>query len=852
MYAKLLILLTVFLCSVVEGVNSKYYVDATHGNDSSDGLSRETAWQSLLRINSTIFGAGDTILLKTNCAWNGILSPLGSGSEGLPNVIDTFGGGSRPIINANGANYALFLSNQEYWEISHLELTNDDDFNTGNTSASRIGIFVTANNGLTMNHLQINNCYIHNVDGNADGDKNTGGIVFAASDNSRYHDVLIDENTIRNVDRTGMTISRGAIPYSTSVIVRNNSLHNIGGDGILMHSCRAALVEYNFLDSSCARSTQAVAGIWPWKCDSTVFQFNESCRAVGPGADRNGFDCDYWCTATVMQYNYSHDNAGGFMLICSPGDAVTQRNYHSVIRYNISQNDRKDIFTLMGPGTRFTEIYNNTIYVAPGVSARAVWDFSWNGKAGETYFRNNIFNIMNGDLFQVGSDNNPSVNSKFVYEYNCYYGIINSLDASAILEDPMFVSPGSAAMGRVSTDGYKLQAASPCVRAGKLISNNGGRDYWGNTISATLSPNIGADGFNYQEPEESIPVSMVISARTVIKVPESGFAIHRCTVLIKDQYDRVMHNRNVQWSLEPADIGVSIDVDSGILSVDKSTQTGYARIIATDNVLADTFLVLFTSQYYKYSEDFSAIQGYRQWYYKYMKDGALYNMVWDSSIARWKGDETYLLLGQNAWHPGTYGDVVLDWIAPNTGKIRIMGIVKKADITCGDGINVSIKHNSSTVWGQNSILYNDGTGLNHDIWLSVSAGDSVRFVLGKRSTNSCDGTRWDPIVYYDADTLKTLSENYKEQPESLIGVYPNPFNPVIAISINGWKKGGKLLIMDIKGAVVGDLTHDISMNTNNMGIGSVVWNAVNHASGAYVIAFYDAGSIRRRLITLIK
>jgi hypothetical protein len=45
----------------------------------------------------------------------------------------------------------------------------------------------------------------------------------------------------------------------------------------------------------------------------------------------------FW-TGTLYQYNYSHDNEGGFMLLC---DA---KNFNSVIRYNISENDRKHLF----------------------------------------------------------------------------------------------------------------------------------------------------------------------------------------------------------------------------------------------------------------------------------------------------------------------------------------------------------------------------------------------------------------------------------------------------------------------------------------------------------------------------
>jgi len=468
--------------------NTRYYVDVYGGNDAADGRSPTTAWRSLSKVNATIFGPGDTILFKAGGVWSGALTPGGSGSAGLVNVIDTFGAGARPIINAGGVTAALALTNQQYWEIRNLELTNDDDFSSENTSANRYGIRVTASGG-TMTHIHIKNCYVHDVDGNADGPQTMGGISFTASNNGRFHDALIEGNTLRKVDRCGISAAAGSSPYSTHVIVRNNSMHSTGGDGVLIYSCRAALVEYNFLDSASARATGANAGYWPWASDSTVFQYNEACRTVapwggGPGRDRNGFDCDWRCRYTVMQYNYSHDNGGGFMLVCSPGDGQNEYNYYSTIRYNISQNDRYTVFDMMGPGSRYTQIYNNVIYLGAGVPCpKVVTNDSWGGTAGETSFKNNIFYIMNNAVF----DSNPN----FSYDYNCFYGVTGPADPHAIHADPMFVAPGAGAMGIASVDGYKLQEGSPCIDAGTPISNNGGKDYWGTPLYHG-APDIGA------------------------------------------------------------------------------------------------------------------------------------------------------------------------------------------------------------------------------------------------------------------------------------------------------------------------------------------------------------------------
>ena len=62
-------------------------------------------------------------------------------------------------------------------------------------------------------------------------------------------------------------------------------------------------------------------------------------------------------------------------------------------------------------------------------------------------------------------------------------------DASGINADPKFVNP--------NTDGwlndFKLQTGSPGMASGMLITNNGGRDYFGSSVSATRVPNRGVD-----------------------------------------------------------------------------------------------------------------------------------------------------------------------------------------------------------------------------------------------------------------------------------------------------------------------------------------------------------------------
>jgi parallel beta helix pectate lyase-like protein len=105
---------------------------------------------------------------------------------------------------------------------------------------------------------------------------------------------------------------------SLRVVIRGNLLEDVGGDGIVPLACDGALVEHNILKGGRMRAEDYAAGIWPWSCDNTVVQHNEVSGMKGT-RDGEGYDSDYNCRGTLFQYNFSHNNDGGFMLICNNG-----------------------------------------------------------------------------------------------------------------------------------------------------------------------------------------------------------------------------------------------------------------------------------------------------------------------------------------------------------------------------------------------------------------------------------------------------------------------------------------------------------------------------------------------------
>ena len=74
-----------------------YYVDSRSGSDAANGLSPETAWASLKRVNAAELKPGDTVRFACGASWRGTLIPV-SGEEGNPITYTSYGKGEKPLF----------------------------------------------------------------------------------------------------------------------------------------------------------------------------------------------------------------------------------------------------------------------------------------------------------------------------------------------------------------------------------------------------------------------------------------------------------------------------------------------------------------------------------------------------------------------------------------------------------------------------------------------------------------------------------------------------------------------------------------------------------------------------------
>lgn len=458
-------------------IGRTYYVDCSRSKAGTGTLARP--WNSLAAVDAPTFGPGDRILFKRKTTCSGTLAPKGSGAVGADIVVDAYGSGALPRIDGRGALETVSLHNQQYFEIRHLDVTN-----AANPGGKRRAVHVDAQDVGRLSHIVVSGLTVHDVlgDDTKDGDGSDGIVVsvHGATTPTWFDDVQITGNTLTHVNREGIVIASSWIQYGglpehrfTNVLVSDNTLSRMGGDGIVVEQTSGGLVEHNTLTGFNLTSAGYNAGIWPWDSDHVTLQHNDVSGGHGH-KDSMAYDIDGFTDTIVYQYNYSHDNDGGFALICGTSDDYVR---NSVIRYNISQNDSyRGVENCAGPAGPVA-VYNNTIYVKPG-AGMAVLRENNDSTVRNVQFTNNI-------VVNAGAASDAvfvlSGTTGYVLTDNTFFRTATAPGIGTLTTDPKLVAGGTAT-GVDNADGYRLCAGSPALASGTPIADNGGEDFFGNPI----------------------------------------------------------------------------------------------------------------------------------------------------------------------------------------------------------------------------------------------------------------------------------------------------------------------------------------------------------------------------------
>jgi hypothetical protein len=480
--------------SVLTPGSRKYYLDASLGDDDALENSLTTPWKSLDKLNSITFEPGDSILFRSGERWEGQLSPTGSGTHEFPIVVTAYGTGSKPILSGNGAIGAVItLQNVSHWTLSGLEITNP-----ASTEGSRIGVLITADEG-EHGGFHLNDLFIHDIFGRYSFEmigKNTGGIGIIGENNTRFDDILIENCELTDIVRVGIFTNgnkgtRGDRPI-TNLVIQNNTLTRCAGDGMIIRYAYRPLIQHNLavenhhVDESLVKYGVA---IWVRSTDEAIIQYNRVFDTKG-SMDGQAFDADLEAYRTLVQYNYSSNNEGGFMLVYgSSSDAI--------VRYNISQNDGKKGKHLLDFPVWTTPrgsgiIHNNVFYIGEDIDAVLVDEALSTARL----YNNIVINKGNGKLMVRSEGQTATFSHNYLSGYSESETIVNK---NAITGESGMVNPGLGEMSFASLEGYKLRAESPCIGSGLPRGEMAGSywydgpmtDFWGSEVDIE-SMDVGA------------------------------------------------------------------------------------------------------------------------------------------------------------------------------------------------------------------------------------------------------------------------------------------------------------------------------------------------------------------------
>jgi Right handed beta helix region len=500
------------------------YIDCSAAHNGDGTFSHP--WNSLFDATGAVFKPGNQILFKRGTVCHGLIAPKGSGAPRSPIQIGAYGTGPLPIVDGDSREEALRLYNQQYWEIRNLEVVGGDLY----------GIYIGGDQpNSVLTHIRLQNLNVHGAHHRSISRGDSGEVFLAPGGlHQTLTDVVVDGVTAHDTQASqGILITAGGkwvdgpSPSSgTGVTVKNSTVHDVYGDGILITELRNGLLENNVvyhtgMCPACAGSTPG--GLWEWACQDCVVEGNESYanHTWGEG-DGGDFDIDYHDQRNIVQYNYGHDSEGYCVSIFGAGADV---DTDSIIRYNVCSNDERRVSaTKKNQGDVFLatwdhgsldgiQIYNNTFYWNPAENGPLLrtTGTEYSGTL-PRFFKNNIIYstvpLLVETTKDIALDNNiywltGTGSPQWVWNGQSYSGLHSfssgtGEDTHSIYADPHLVDPSYHAVGH-STSAFTLQPDSPAINAGVDVCRGirqcsmGKRDYFGNALDeARPGTNIGA------------------------------------------------------------------------------------------------------------------------------------------------------------------------------------------------------------------------------------------------------------------------------------------------------------------------------------------------------------------------
>ena len=504
-------------CGALFG-QATYYVDSKDGNDSNNGLSSQTAWKTLLKVNGLYLNPGDKVLLKKGSVFTDYLrlTELNGIADNFI-TISTYGdGNAKAVINGNvkepqvnpktGKGFVvmdvIYTEECNYLRISNIEAT----------GTYRYGIRLVGGSDIT-----IDSCYVHDISVDTDWE----GIMLTQSPVN----VKILHTEVARVGSDGIYGSSENLEIGYCNI-HDIDMTNSTGDNIQLNVHAPNFwVHHNIIDHSntenkgalvCSDETDNVNGIFEY---NTVY-----------GGPNNNFSYSTGGGGCIVRYNH----------FIGPGSGQAIKGKDILVYGNIFEN-YSTVFEAAKSNSTY-QYYNNIIkntgnYIVTTES---------NDPGMVIYFKNNIV---------IGRPRFRTTSSPTYYRSNNLYTEGETNETNAKIGDPMFVS---------STD-YHLRPGSPCINAGVAIDEIR-YDYDQVPIPQDGAPDIGIYEFTGEvviipDPpidttnEDTTVVVENVPPIIVVNYKETAFGGYVSTIDASKTYDPNNDNLSFNWTV-PSEIPV--------------------------------------------------------------------------------------------------------------------------------------------------------------------------------------------------------------------------------------------------------------------------------------------------------
>ena len=525
------ILVALVPCSIRSSA-ATYYVSSSNGNDSNNGLSPQSAWQSLDKISLQYpIRPGDQLLLNRGDVWDSQISLNVQGTAAAPILLGSYGTGAKPVIYSDShlrtwtpvsGHSGVFTTSLGYsvspagayqhaTPLTHVPnttstcggricaLTNPTDLNaylstfTPGSWGYYVGALTTATWVKTL-----------------DGLPPTAVQIFHSQTievyNCKY--LVIQDLDIRR-SSTGIFVEGN----SNNLTIRDNSLRDILGIGIYLNGTGAAsvnnVVEDNTLTRTGNDALYTLLGTGNIFRGNTISYVTNQVLGISTSGDQCGIGLQQSTNTTVEHNSISTTHGTCFDYYYETGSTVrynfcNQPGTGGATPHGTGLSVYYNIFDLGGHGSGINAvntgsspdlIYNNTFYATGGYALMG-GDSVSDGGTGAIIFRNNVVQATSLYLMARGDGSNEA-GINVSSDYNLFYttgkqlfsnlGISYSSftdyqtasgqDAHSIFLEPQFVSaPPTFAerfpLGERAAD-FRLQSTSPGTRAGQNLQSAG-------------------------------------------------------------------------------------------------------------------------------------------------------------------------------------------------------------------------------------------------------------------------------------------------------------------------------------------------------------------------------------------